>query len=47
MIAYEAEINIFEEMRYFLMFYLNLGLIVHLALVLLLLSNFSFSFNWT
>ena len=31
MIAYEAKIDIFEEMRYFLMFYLNLGLIVRLA----------------
>ena len=37
-----SKINIFEEMRYFLMFYLNLGFIVHWALVLLILSNFSF-----
>ena len=28
MIAYESKINIFEEMRYFLMFYLNLGFTV-------------------
>ena len=42
MIAYESKINIFEEMRYFLLFYLNLGFIVHWALVLLILSNLSF-----
>ena len=42
MIAYESKINIFAEMRYFLMFYLNLGFIVLLASVLLILSNFSF-----
>ena len=37
MIAYESKINIFEEIRYFLMFYLNLGI-----MVLLILFNFSF-----
>ena len=37
MIAYESKINIFEEIRYFLMFYLNLGF-----MVLLILFNFSF-----
>ena len=42
MIAYDAKMNVFEEMRYFLMFYLNLGFIVHWALVLLILSKFSF-----
>ena len=42
MIAYETKINIFEEMRYFLMFYLNSGFIVCSAVVLLILSNFSF-----
>ena len=42
MIAYESKINIFEEIRYFLMFYLNLGFIVYWALVLLILSNLSF-----
>ena len=36
MIAYESKINIFEEMRYFLMFYLNLGFIVRQALLLLI-----------
>ena len=34
--------NVFGEMRYFLIFYLNLGFIVRCALVLLILSNFSF-----
>ena len=42
MIASESKINIFEEIRYFLLFYLNMGFIVHRALVLLILSNFSF-----
>ena len=42
MIAYESKMNIFEEMRYFLMFYANLGFIVCCTLVLLILSNFSF-----
>ena len=42
MIAYESKIKIFEEMRYFLMFYLNLGFIVRQALLLLIWSNFSF-----
>ena len=42
MVAFESKINIFEEMRYFLLFYLNLGFIVQQALVLLILSNFSF-----
>ena len=42
MIAYESKINIFKEMRYFLMFYLNLGFIVCWELVLFILSNFSF-----
>ena len=42
MIAYELKINIFEEMRYFLMFYLNLDFILCWALVLLILSNFIF-----
>ena len=40
--AYESKINIFEGMRYFLMFHLNLGLIVCWELVLLIQSIFSF-----
>ena len=42
MIAYKSKVNIFAEMRYFLMFYLNSDFIVHWALVVLILSNFSF-----
>ena len=45
MIACESKINIFEEMSYFLMFYLNLGFIVRLALVLLILSRFFFQLD--
>ena len=49
-IAYESKINIFREMRYFLMFYLNLGSMVRMVFVyqclhiinLFILSNFSF-----
>ena len=41
-IAYESKINIFEEIRYFLMFYLNLDFIIYWVLVLLILFNFSF-----
>ena len=36
------KINMFEEMRFFLIFYLNLGFKVCWALVLLILSKFSF-----
>ena len=41
MIAYESKINIFEEMRYFLMFYQNLGFI-QWAFILFILSNVRF-----
>ena len=40
MIACESKNNIFDEIRYFLMFCLNFGFTVHWALVLLILSNF-------
>ena len=42
MIAYESKMKIFEEIRYFLMFYLNLDFILHWVLVLLISPNFSF-----
>ena len=42
MIAYESNINIFEEIRYFLMFYPNLGFTECWALDLLIVSSFSF-----
>ena len=42
MIVYESKMNIFEEIRYFLMFYLNLDFTVCWPLVLVILSNFSF-----
>ena len=52
MIAYESKIDILKEMKYFLMFYLNLGPVVQRAFVLFILSNFSllpigFSFSKT
>ena len=42
MIAYESKMKIFEEIRYFLMIYLNLDFILHWLLVLLISSSFSF-----
>ena len=52
MIAYESKIDNFKEMKYFLMFYLNLDPMVQRAFVLFILSNFSllpigFSFSKT
>ena len=41
-VAYESNINIFKEIRYFLLFNPNFGFILHWALILLTLSNFSF-----
>ena len=45
-IAYKSKINIFQEMRYFLMPYLNLGFIVRWASVLLIFQlQFSVNFH--